>query len=136
MARAKVLLVDDDPDFVEIGRTALESNGEYEVVTAFSADEALEKARLERPDAVVVDMALDRPDSGLEVVRCLRSEGRDVPVMLLTANSSYSRLYDQVDGLGVRRMVRKPVEPRQFVSLVGRLMHPAFYELEPMGYEI
>lgn len=136
MAKAKVLLVDDDRDFVEIGRAALESNGEYEVVTAFSAEEALAKARQERPDAVVVDTALDRLDSGLDLVRNLRSEDGDVPVMLLTANSSYSALYDQVVGLGVRRCVRKPVQPTQLVSLVGRLMRPAFYELEPMGYEI
>lgn len=136
MAKAKVLLVDDDHDFVEVGRAALESDGKYEVVTAFSAADALDKARQERPDAVIVDVALDVPDSGLSLVRQLRSQNGDVPVMVLTSNGSYSALYDQVAGLGVRRCVRKPVQPKQFASLVGRLMRPAFYELEPMGYEI
>jgi two-component system nitrogen regulation response regulator NtrX len=139
MEKAKVLLVDDDRDFVETGRIALEASGKYEVIAAYSTQEGLQKVKQENPDAVVVDLFMEKPDSGIELVRNLRSQRSDVPIMVLTSNSGpvrYAELSEEVRELGVSRCVKKPVQPGQFSNLVGRLLNPAFYELEPMAYEM
>ena len=82
----KVLVVDDDPDFLEQHRLLLESAG-FEVVTAGRSEEALEVANREIPDAFVLDLMMERPDSGARLARALRRDPRfgQAPVIMLTA---------------------------------------------------
>jgi CheY-like chemotaxis protein len=82
----KVLVVDDDPDFLEQHRLTLESAG-FEVVAAERSDEALEVADREIPDAFVLDMMMERTDSGARLARALRRDPRfrKSPIIMLTA---------------------------------------------------
>ena len=66
MAKEKVLVVDDDPDFVEVMRLTLEPHG-YEVVSAASGDEGLAKVKSERPDLVILDVIMSSVLDGLNM---------------------------------------------------------------------
>jgi len=82
----KVLVVDDDPDFLEQHRVMLEISG-FEVVTAERSDEALDVANREVPDAFVLDLMMERTDSGARLARALRRDPRfrDAPIVMLTS---------------------------------------------------
>ncbi len=83
---AKVLLVDDDPDFLEQHRLMLTGMG-FTVVTAERSDEAIEVANREIPDAFVLDLMMERNDSGARLARTLRRDPRfrAAPIVLLTS---------------------------------------------------
>jgi signal transduction histidine kinase/CheY-like chemotaxis protein len=82
----RVLLVDDDPDFLEQHRIMLSSAG-FEVVTAERSDEALDIADRALPDAFVLDMMMEQTDSGARLARQLRRDPRfrEVPIIMLTS---------------------------------------------------
>jgi adenylate cyclase len=87
-APRRVLLVDDEPDQVEMYQLALEFAG-FEVIAAFNGKGAVESARAHAPAAIVLDLRL--PDmSGWEVCKVLKSDARtaDIPVVILTAAAS------------------------------------------------
>jgi len=82
----RVLIVDDDPDFLEQHRIMLSGMG-FTVVTAERSDEALEVTDREIPDAFVLDMMMERTDSGARLARALRRDPRfrHSPIVLLTS---------------------------------------------------
>lgn len=79
----KVLIVDDEPDFVTLLAARLEAN-HYEVVTAQDGKEGLQKIRQERPDVVLLDIMLPKMD-GLQVLRAIRRTSKRLPVFMITA---------------------------------------------------
>lgn len=83
---AKILVVDDDPDFVRLTRRILQSKG-YEVVTAASGQQALEVMRKEKPDLVLLDIMMSYILDGLDVCREMAQDPqlRGVPVIVVTA---------------------------------------------------
>ncbi|HSN44444.1 MAG TPA: response regulator, partial [Propionibacteriaceae bacterium] len=90
----RVLTVDDETSLTELLSMALRYEG-WEVSTAASGLAAVKTAREVRPDAIVLDMML--PDfDGLEVMRRIRTEQPDVPVIFLTARDA---LDDRIGGL-------------------------------------
>lgn len=93
---AKLLVVDDEPNILELLATSLRFAG-FEVVTAANGREALEKAETESPDLAVLDVMLPDMD-GFTVTRKLRSSGRLFPVLFLTAKDDTE---DKVTGLTV-----------------------------------
>jgi len=82
----KVLLVDDDPDLLEVHRLRLAALG-FNVLTAERSDEALEIADREIPDAFVLDLMMEKMDSGARLARALRRDPRFrlAPIILLTS---------------------------------------------------
>jgi CheY-like chemotaxis protein len=82
----KVLVVDDDPDFLEQHRLMLSGMG-FEVVTAERTDEALDVAQREIPDAFVLDLMMEKTDSGARLARALRRDPRfrEAPIIMLTS---------------------------------------------------
>ncbi|NLO74233.1 MAG: response regulator [candidate division WS1 bacterium] len=82
----KVLVVDDDPDFVEQHLLMLTAQG-FEVATASTTEEALEVAAREMPDAFVLDLIMEHTDSGARLSRALRRDPRfaQAPIILLTS---------------------------------------------------
>jgi two-component system alkaline phosphatase synthesis response regulator PhoP len=116
----KVLIADDEPDIVEILKYNLEKEG-YQVVTAKDGDEALDKAKHNHPDLVVLDMMMPRKN-GMEVCELLRAQPdfKDTLIMFLTALSDEAT---QLKGFstGADDYVSKPVSPVVFVSKVNAL---------------
>lgn len=89
MRKKKILVVDDDPDFVQVVRMRLESNG-HEVCVAHDGKEALQRVKTEKPDAVLLDILMPKMD-GLKVLSRIRRINKRLPVFILTAFSSEER---------------------------------------------
>ena len=117
----RILVVDDEPDILELTRLAMAQEG-FEVETAATADEAWTCLQRGRPDLVVLDLMLpDRP--GTEICRMMRgdSELADVPVIMLTARTDE---VDRVVGfeLGADDYVTKPFSPRELSLRVRAIL--------------
>jgi DNA-binding response OmpR family regulator len=115
---ARILIVDDEPKIVRLVSDYLEAAG-YALATARSGDEALMRARTERPDLVVLDLGLPGMD-GLDVTRALRRDG-DLPIIMLTARDDET---DRIIGLelGADDYVTKPFSPRELVARIRAVL--------------
>lgn len=89
MAGKKILVVDDEPDFLEVITARLTANG-YVVATASSGEEALEKVKNDKPDAVLLDVLMPGMD-GLEILKRIRKADSELPVYIITAFSTEER---------------------------------------------
>jgi two-component system phosphate regulon response regulator PhoB len=116
-----VLVVDDEKDIVELIRYNLAQAG-YRVVTAGDGQQALDLARRDRPDLVVLDLMLPVM-SGVEVARILRQDEktRAIPIVMLTARGSET---DRIVGfeIGADDYVVKPFSPRELVLRVHAIL--------------
>jgi len=124
----RVLMVDDDVDFVDAVRLTLEAAG-YEVVSANTGEEALALVR-ERPvDVAILDMMMEEPDAGAMVALGLRRrpEMEKIPVILVTSvteKTGYRVETDTRQGrkwLGIDVRMDKPVDPRELLRTSERL---------------
>ena len=115
MKRQKILVVEDEPDILEVIEYNLAREG-FRVLTAREGDDGLKKARQELPDALVLDLMLPGVD-GLEVCRRLRGDDvtRNLPIVMVTAKGEEA---DVVVGLGIGAddYVVKPFSPRELVA--------------------
>jgi DNA-binding response OmpR family regulator len=113
-----ILVVDDEPKITRLVRDYLESAG-FAVISAGDGQEAVMRARTERPDLVILDLGLPRLD-GLDVTRRLRQDG-DLPIIMLTARDDET---DKLIGLelGADDYVTKPFSPRELVARVRAVL--------------
>ena len=122
----KILVVDDEQILVDTIAYNLQQAG-YQVTTATDGTSALESARRETPDLVILDIMLPEMD-GLEVCRLLRRENNTatVPIMMLTAKGDE---IDKVVGLevGADDYVTKPFGRRELLARVRALLRRADY---------
>lgn len=120
----RVLVVDDEPDLLELVRINLAQAG-FDVETAETGEEGIARARRNRPDLVVLDVML--PDlAGTEVCRRMRADPElaGLPILMLTAKSEE---VDRVVGfeLGVDDYVTKPFSPRELTLRVQAILRRA-----------
>ena len=129
----RVLVVDDEATLSELLSMALRYEG-WEVRTAASGSSAVRSAREFRPDAVVLDVML--PDfDGLEVLRRMRAEAPDVPVLFLTARDAVE---DRIAGLtaGGDDYVTKPFSLEELVARLRGLLRRAGMTAARQGSEL
>jgi Response regulators consisting of a CheY-like receiver domain and a winged-helix DNA-binding domain len=119
VAEARVLVVDDEANITDLVGTALRYVG-FEVATATTGREAIERARAFRPELIVLDVMLPDLD-GFEVTRRLRGEGLRIPVLFLTARDATE---DKVTGLtlGGDDYVTKPFSLEELVARVRAVL--------------
>jgi two-component system alkaline phosphatase synthesis response regulator PhoP len=121
MAKGKILVVDDEIYIVHILDFSLGMEG-YEVVTALDGEQALERARAEKPDLIVLDIMMPKLD-GYETCKRLKAdpETKDVPVILLSAKG---RNVDQKVGfeVGADDYITKPFSPRKLVERINAIL--------------
>ena len=127
--KAKILLVDDDADFVESTKTVLESKS-YDVIVAVNGDEGLTKAREENPDLILLDIIMPIED-GFSAAEQLKKDPQlaRIPVLMLTSYSSKgaetsiprSRGYE----LEAEDYIDKPVSPEDLLATVGKYLKKA-----------
>ena len=121
MSAAKILVIDDEKDVLEVLRLVLSRSG-YEVTASSSGMEGLASAQSERPDLVLLDIMMQRMD-GWEVLRALKSgaETRDIPVVILSARVEPK---DKIRGLqeGAVDYVTKPFAVREILEKVSLIL--------------
>ena len=119
--KPKILVVDDEPEAVELVEFNLRQAG-FDVVTAADGAEALKRARAAAPSLVVLDLMLPELD-GLEVCKILRRDAatKALPIIMVTAKAAE---IDRVLGLelGADDYVTKPFSPRELVLRVKKLL--------------
>jgi DNA-binding response OmpR family regulator len=122
-----ILVVDDEPNIVELARLYLKNEG-FDVEVAENGREALEKARTLNPKLVLLDIMLPEMD-GIEVCRTLRKES-DIPVVMLTARADD---VDKIVGLelGADDYITKPFNPREMVARVKAVLRRTDAERRP-----
>ena len=117
----KILLVDDEPDILEIVGYNLSSEG-YQVITAENGMEAIKKAKKERPQLIILDVMMPEMD-GIEACEQIRKipDLSDTIVVFLTARGED---YSQVAGFdsGADDYITKPIKPKVLVSKVKALL--------------
>jgi two-component system phosphate regulon response regulator PhoB len=135
MKRSRILVVDDEPDLVELVRHHLVRE-HYEVVTAGDGETGLAEARRKLPDLVVLDLMLPGID-GLEVCRRLRADNRTshIPIVMLTAKGEES---DAVIGLaqGADDYVRKPFGIRELVARIATRLRASEHRTPPESQKV
>jgi two-component system, OmpR family, response regulator len=122
MPEARVLVVDDEANIVELLSVSLKFQG-FEVATASNGAQALDRAREARPDAVILDVMMPGMD-GFGVLRRLRADGIDAPALFLTARDS---LQDKIAGLtlGGDDYVTKPFSLEEVVARLRVILRRA-----------
>jgi two-component system response regulator VicR len=118
----KIMVVDDEPDVVDLVKLVLESDG-FDVVTAYSGKEALEKIGQEMPDLVLLDIMMPLMD-GWEVYSRIKANPitKDIPVAMLTAKS---QSIDKMIGLHVVKVddyITKPFGRSELLERVKRIL--------------
>jgi two-component system, NtrC family, response regulator AtoC len=116
---ARLLVVDDDPEVIDIVRSAFEGR-DIAVQGASSSEEALNRMSRELPDLVLLDVRLPTMN-GLEMCRLLKDRGVDVPVILISAYTSM-QLTIQAMQEGAFDYLDKPLRPKSLVALVERAL--------------
>ena len=121
----KVLLVDDDRDFLEMHTAVLEHRG-YEVITAQNSIECLEKLEETKPDLVILDVMMEQFDSGFKATGKIKQKYKDLPVMLLTSigaqtNLDFSSSEEVLKVTGADVLLDKPVSPKVLIDEIERL---------------
>ena len=121
LAKGKILVVDDEIYIVHILDFSLGMEG-YEVLTALDGEQAVEKARAERPDLIVLDIMMPKLD-GYETCKILKAgdDTKNIPVILLSAKG---RNVDQKIGfeVGADDYITKPFSPRKLVERINALL--------------
>ena len=130
-ARQKVLVVEDEPSLVDTLQYSLSRQG-YDVAVSSDGAKALEVARRERPDLIILDVMLPTLD-GFEVCRILRQE-MSVPILMLTARTDE---VDKVVGLevGADDYLTKPFSMRELTARVKALLRRVRLVREEMASE-
>jgi CheY-like chemotaxis protein len=132
---AKILIVEDDPDMADTVRVILESK-RYQVLSASSKDDGLDKARAERPDLILLDVMMPEGTEGFHFVWELRrdpdAEVREIPIIVVSALHETTKLrfypdqsddtYEAGEYLPVQDFIDKPVNPADLLARVERVL--------------
>ncbi len=123
--KGEILIIDDDPDFVEIAKTALEANG-FSVRCAPTGPEGLEQMREKKPDLVFLDVIMVMPDEGVYVSDEIAQDPvlRDVPVVMISSivESGYTGHFPTDRPLHVRMFLDKPVPLPKLIGVAEELV--------------
>ncbi|MEZ5058709.1 MAG: response regulator transcription factor [Saprospiraceae bacterium] len=120
MSKKKILVVDDEPDIIEILKYNLEKEG-FEIFSANNGDEGIKIAEREKPDLIVLDIMMPEMD-GVEVCRVLRSK-KDFNNTLIAFLTAREEDYSQIAALDVGGddYITKPIRPRVLASRIKAL---------------
>ncbi|MCE8422556.1 MAG: response regulator [Candidatus Methanoperedens sp.] len=116
----KILIVDDEPDTVDLVKLVLETEG-FEVMTAYSGKECLELLKVETPDAILLDIMMPEMD-GWEVFKKIRQTFGDIPIAMLTVRNQD---IDKMLGLHVLKAndyITKPFGRKDLIERIKKMI--------------
>jgi two-component system alkaline phosphatase synthesis response regulator PhoP len=128
--KPKILLVDDDADFIDVNKAVLENHG-FDVVAVFSAREGLGKVRFEQPDLIVVDLMLERHDAGFAFAKAVKADPvyQRIPILMVSSAMEKTgfEFSQEMDGYWMKTddYVSKPIQPEDLVARIKDLLEKA-----------
>jgi len=124
-----ILVVDDDPDFVEVARTILKS-ADYDVLTAANGSQALQVMREQKPDLLLLDIMMSYVLDGLDVTREMAADPglKDIPVLIvssLTGVEGAAEMFPTDETIAADGWISKPVDPDDLLQRIGTMLPDA-----------
>jgi two-component system, OmpR family, response regulator len=118
----KILIVDDDPATLLVASMALQYSGGFEVLLANSGTDAIESARKNHPDAILMDIVMHDLD-GLSVLYRLRDQAEtgNIPIIFHTARANPNEIRDLLSS-GAKGVIGKPTDPLQLGDEIHRIL--------------
>lgn len=116
---AKILMVDDDGDFLEACKTILEHSG-HEVILTSNIGDAQKKIKSENPELIFLDVMMEMPDDGIALLHRLKRDGLKTPVIMLSAVGKVTG-YDYGEcneAMPCDGFLAKPVNPQDLINRV------------------
>ena len=120
---AKILMVDDDVDFVEAVTLVLERNG-YDVVAKHDRTEGMDAVQSENPDLLILDVMMEQPDDGFTMAHDLRKKGFTKSILMLSSVGKVTGMkFDKdSDMVPVDAFEEKPIRPETLLARVKELL--------------
>jgi len=125
--KTKILLVDNDVDFIDLNKAVLENSG-FDVVVAYSSAEGLDRVRFEQPDLIVLDLMMEKHDSGFGFAKAMKADPttKNIPILMLTAVGSETGMEfsQELDGYWMKTddYANKPLLPEDLVKKINELL--------------
>jgi len=124
----KILIIDDDPDFVNATRMVLEKEG-FTVVSAPGGKAGIQKAQDQQPDLIILDVMMDSVLDGVSTCRKMHGipETTDIPIVMVTsiANTDYAALFPTDEYIHMDAFLSKPVDPEKLIKKIRRILPKA-----------
>ncbi len=121
----KILIIDDDPDFVLISRKILETEG-YQVLEAANGRQALEMMRQDKPDLVLLDVMMSTTLEGVDVSKEMESDPdlQGVPIVMISSisTSEYAAEFPDDERIPIDAWISKPIQPAVLLKTVKRFI--------------
>lgn len=125
--KPKILLVDNDVDFIDLNKAVLENNG-FEVAVAYAGREVMDKVKFEEPDLIVLDLMMEKHDTGFGVAKALKADPvyKNIPILMLTAvlDETGTDFSQELDGYWMKTdyFANKPLAPEELIRRVNELL--------------
>lgn len=121
----KILIIDDDPDFVEATKIVLEKQG-FSVDSAAGGSAGYQKAKKEEPDLIILDVMMDTALDGVTFSRKAHDEEfiNNIPIIMVTsiANTDYAALFPTDEYIPVDAFFCKPIDPEKLIKKVKGIL--------------
>ena len=128
MENKKILIIDDDPDFVMATTVVLEAKS-YKVFSAKDRKDGIEKVERVLPDLIIMDVMMEKMSDGFELAREIKNDGRykKIPILMLTAvgektGFNFSKSAGDEAWLPVDDYAEKPVKPEELIAKIEKLI--------------
>ena len=122
---AKILIVDDDPDFVSATKIVLEKNN-HTVISADSGDTGYRRVKEDQPDLVILDVIMDTVLDGLSMSQRMYDDAavRNVPIIMVTsiANTDYAELFPTDEYIHINAFMSKPFSSDELIRQVNKYL--------------
>ena len=121
MSKKKILVIDDELDFVNLVKVRLEANG-YEVIDALNGEDGLKKAEAENPDLILLDIMMPKKD-GYTLLRELKYKEatKSIPVIVITGKP-YIKDFFEFETKGIKDYIIKPFEDEDLLLRIKRAL--------------
>ena len=125
--KPKILLVDDDVDFIDANKAVLEEHG-FDVVAAFSGREGLGKVRFEQPDLIVLDLMMEKHDTGFAFAKAVKADPvyQRIPILMVSSamEKTGCEFSQEMDGYWMKTddYVAKPIDSEELVARITDLL--------------
>lgn len=125
MQNAKILIVDDDTDFVLTTRIVLEQNG-YQVISAGAGSQGMTMLARENPQLVILDVIMSSVLDGFTMSQRMAQDPvfKDIPIIMVTsiANTDYSTLFPADETFNINAFLTKPIKPADLIGKVKDIL--------------